>query len=116
MLRYLMSLYKAYKQKKIDRVESRLIYDLSLLALRTYKGGLIEAYDLAGPQRRKLILFKIKAGTIWSKRQYNKILAKILISRLDLTYEKCVAVLDYVYLRNDFTYWSKKFFLMHRPT
>jgi|6_EtaG_2_1085325.scaffolds.fasta_scaffold28819_4 hypothetical protein len=113
MWRYLLSLYKKLKQKRVDNLTRRRINEASYLVLRKYKVAVLELYNIAGPKRRRLIIAKTKAGTLWSKKQYNKILVKSLEGDPHLDYFQCTGVINYLNLRHDFIYWSKIFFLKH---
>jgi hypothetical protein len=111
MLRYLISFYKYFKKEKTDKSTYRQVEAITSLAMRKYKVAIIELYHIAGHHRKRLIITKTKRGKLWSKKQYNKILAKSFKDHIHLSYGQCASVIDYERLKNDFTYWSKKFFL-----
>tara|TARA_R110000824_G_scaffold19321_2_gene75024 strand:- start:998 stop:1342 length:345 start_codon:yes stop_codon:yes gene_type:complete len=108
---FLISFCKKLKQRRVDKITRRRVNEASSLALRKYKIAVLELYNIAGSKRRRLILAKTKAGTLWSKKQYNKILIKSLEGHPHLDYSQCTAVINYLNLSHDFTYWSKIFFL-----
>ena len=111
ILKYLTSLYKRFKERRVDARTRRRVNNFALLTLRKYKIAILELHHLSGPKRKRLIAAKARAGTLWSKRQYNKVLAKALKDHIHLNYDECIEVINYKKLKEDFTYWSKKFFL-----
>ena len=84
---------------------------IGALVLRKYKLALIDLFERSGPEKRKLILLKIKGRRIWSTRQFNKILKHTLLKYPALTYDQCIDLIDYNTLKTDFTEWNKNFFL-----
>ena len=111
MFRCVYSWFKDYKEKRIRKRKGKDANYLASLALRKYKIALIDLFEASGPQKRRLILLKIKRGNIWSTRQFNKILAKVVEKHSLLTYEECTKLIDYSLLKTDFTDWNKNFFL-----
>ena len=111
MFRYVYSWFKDYKEKRVRKRKGKAANYLASLALRKYKIALIDLFEASGPQKRRLILLKIKGGNIWSTRQFNKILAKVVENHPLLEYEDCTKLIDYTLLRTDFTDWNKNFFL-----
>jgi len=111
MFRYIYSCYKDYKEKRLRKRKGKQVNHLASLVLRKYKIALIDLFEASGPQKRRLILLKIKRGNIWSTRQFNKILAKVVENHPLLEYEDCIKLIDYSLLRTDFTDWNKNFFL-----
>jgi hypothetical protein len=111
MFQYINSFFKKHKQRQQHKRLRRSAKYIGSIALRKYKIALIDLFTSAGPQRKKLILLKTKTGNIWSKRQFNKILAKVLKRHPTITYNECIMYLDYVYLKNDFILCNKNFFL-----
>ena len=110
MLRYLMSLFQKLKQVQLTKETRWRIAEASWLALRKYKVAVIRLHKLAGPSRRGLIERRGLTGTLWSTGQFNRILAKILKDCDHLTYSQCRGSIPYDKLKQDFDYWSKKFF------
>jgi hypothetical protein len=111
MFRYVYSWFKDYKEKRLREHKGKQVSHLASLVLRKYKIALIDLFEASGPQKRRLILLKIKGGNIWSTRQFNKILAKVVAKHPLLLYEDCTKLIDYSLLKTDFTDWNKNFFL-----
>jgi hypothetical protein len=111
MFRYIYSWFKDHKEKRLRTHKGKQVSYLASLALRKYKIALIDLFETSGPQKRRLILLKIKGGNVWSARQFNKILAKVVEKHPLLLYEDCTKLIDYALLKSDFTDWNKNFFL-----
>ena len=111
MFRYIDRLINLFKQLGFSNVPQSHIENISDIALRKYKVALIDLFERSGPQRKKLILLRVSKGVIWSKLQFNKILTRHLLDYSEVSYRECATSLDYTSLRNEFTLWSKKYFL-----
>ena len=110
MLRYLMTLFQKLKEKTLSKDTRWKIVEASWLALRKYKVAVMKLHKLSGPARTRLIERRAAGGSLWSTRQFNRILAKILRDCDHLTYSQCRGSIPYDKLKQDFDYWSKKFF------
>lgn len=111
MFRYIYSWFEDSKERRLRKRKGKQVNHLASLVLRKYKIALIDLFEASGPQKRRLILLKIKRGNIWSLRQFNKILENVVEKHPLLTYEDCTKLIDYALLKTDFIDWNKNFFL-----
>jgi hypothetical protein len=111
MLRYIFSFFISFKERHNARKQGRVIRYVSSISMRQYKVALIDAFERAGPHTKQLILLRIGRGTMWSQRQFDKILAKNFAKHSALTLNACAPYVDYDSLRVEFALWSKNFFL-----
>jgi hypothetical protein len=111
MLRTIFSFIKSFKARQTAKKHRRAIEYMSSIAVRKYKVALIDAFERGGPHTKQLIILRIKAGNIWSQRQFNKILTKIFAKNSELSSEACLPYVDYSAAKAEFATWSKKFFL-----
>ena len=110
MIRYLISLFQNLRQKRVSKETRWRISEVSWLALRKYKVAVIRLHKLAGPGRRRLIERRAATESLWSKGQFNRILIKTLRGCDHLTYSQSSGFIPYDKLKQDFDFWSKKFF------
>tara|TARA_R110000824_G_scaffold3750_2_gene17845 strand:- start:1654 stop:1998 length:345 start_codon:yes stop_codon:yes gene_type:complete len=100
------------KRREIKR-DTRDCGRCAKLALCGYKLALLDLYEASGPQKRKLVLLKIKAGNIWSRRHFMAFLRRALAthSKYELKLPEALSYMDFESFRREFTWWAKKHFL-----
>ena len=107
------SLVRSFQVRRQIKRRTRDCTYCADLALRSYKIALLDLYNNAGPHKRKLILLKIKAGNIWSRKHFMTFFERTLSkhSKLKLEAAEASGYVDIGSMKRVFALWATKHFL-----